>query len=429
MKPHIYCLLLLILVPQLAFSQPPGLSNQIEQYVRPFVETSNFSGVILVSRKGEVLFYKAYGMANQGSKTPNNTETIFQLASVSKPFTAAAILILEQKGLLTTDDLVSKYIPDYPSGDKITLHHLLSHTSGIPDINDLPEYDNASRAPQTPETLVALYKNKPLEFKPGERYQYSNSNYSLLAFIIEKISGKSFSDFLEENIFKPLGMNKTINHIDMSVIVDNMAEGYAPDRNFGLKKARYTDWSSKTGSGSIASTAGDLEKWNEALFGTSILSEKSKSKMFTEYAESGYGWYLDEVYGKKYEFMNGMTSGICTHIGRYPDEKVCVMVLSNISVFVSKQMAINIGGMLFNQLVEVPDLTRSLTAEELKSFTGKYQFAKDFYKPNLAMEVTAKDGKLVCTMGELYPRKDFEFFERSYWAKVNFRRKGVSDDV
>lgn len=430
MKQYTLCILLLTLVfPHTGCSQPPGLTGKIEQYVRPFVETNNFSGVILVSRNNKVLFNKAYGLANREFKVPNHTETVFQLASVSKPFTAAAILILEQKGLLTTDDPVSKYVPDYPSGDKIKLHHLLSHTSGIPDINDLEEYDNASRKQQTPASLVALYKNKPLVFAPGERYQYSNSNYSLLVFIIEKISGISFSEFLRENIFGPLGMHKTINHIDMSLIIANMAEGYAPDGNFGLKKARYLDWSSKNGSGSIASTAGDLHKWSEALFGTAILSEKSKTKMFTEYKESGYGWYLDEVHGQKYEFMNGMTSGICTHMGRYPAEKVSVIVLSNLSVFVSKQIAINLGGMLFDKAVEMPALNRTLTAEELKAFAGKYQFGKDFYKSNLTMEVTAKDGRLLCTMGELFPRNGLDFFERTYWGKVSFKKDGNGEVV
>src|SRR5882757_10950487 len=202
-------LLLVILSQHRTYSQEKELAGKFEQYIRPYVETNNFSGRILVSRKGKILFNKAYGFANLEFKVPNELNTVFHLASISKTFTAAGILILEQKGLVATDDPLSKYIPDYPLGNKITIHHLLSHTSGITDINDLPEYEVASLQQQTPETLVALFKNKPLEFQPGEKYLYNSGNYVLLAFIIEQVSKMKYADFLKENIYKPLGMDQT----------------------------------------------------------------------------------------------------------------------------------------------------------------------------------------------------------------------------
>lgn len=415
--------LLALLSRQDAFSQEKELVGEFEQYVRPYAETNNFSGRILISRKGKILFNRAYGFANLEFGVPNDLNTVFHIASLTKTFTAGAVLILEQKGLLATDDFISKYIPDYPSGNKITVHHLLSHTSGIPEINDLPAYDTASLEQQTPETLVGLFKNKPLEFPPGEKYQYSNSNYALLALIIEKVSKKKYGDFLRENIFEPLGMSRTFVHDNMKRIVNMMAEGYAPDGKFGSQKADYLDWSSKTGSGSVVATADDLAKWNTALFGTAILSDKSKTKVFTKHVESGYGWYIGRQFDKNFIYMNGRAPGFCAHMARYPEEEVFIIVLSNMGVYTPRQIAADLAAILFHQTVEVPALTRKLTDEESTQLTGKYKFGADFYKSNFTLEVTLQDGKLSSNYGELIPgNKSLQFFQRSYWLKVAFTK-------
>ncbi len=418
-----YLMFLMVFVsPQRVFSQDKELAGKLERYIRPYVETNNFSGNILISQKGKILFNKAYGFANLEFGVPNDLNTIFHIASLSKTFTAAAILILEQKGLLATDDFVSKYVPDYPSGNRITIHHLLSHTSGIADVEDGPEYGSAMLNPQTPETLVALFKDKPLQSAPGEKYEYLSSNYYLLALIIEKVSKKKFGDFLKENIFQPLGMKQTFDHGNMALVVRNMAEGYSSDGNFGTQKPPYLDWSSKTGGGAIATTVNDLAIWNTALSGTAILTEKSKSKMFTEYADTGYGWYIGKQFDKNYIFMNGRVPGFCAHMGRYPEEEIFIIVLSNMQVFIPKKIAVDLAGILFNQPVEIPALNRKLSSEESTQIVGKYKFGEDFYKSNFTMEVKLNDGKLSSNYGELIPNKSFEFFQRSYWLKVGFNR-------
>ena len=420
---RIICLVSLLAIPQLqVFGQQKELTARFEQYVRPYVETNNFSGQILISRKGKVLFNKAYGIANREFGVPNDLNTVFHIASLSKTFTAAAVLILEQKGLLTTDDFVSRYVPDFPLGDKITIHHLLSHTSGITDVNDLPEYDHASLQHQTPETLVALFKNKPLEFQPVEKYQYTSSNYALLALIIERVSKKNFNDFLHENIFGPLAMSRTLEHNNMMRIVNKMADGYECDGSFGSQRVPYLDWSSKAGGGAVASTADDLAKWNAALFGTSILSDKSKNKMFTLYAEAGYGWYLGQQFGKNYVYMNGRAPGFCAHMGRYPEEETFVIVLSNMQVYTPRQIAKDLAGILFNQTIATPALNRKLTAEESTLAVGKYKFGDDFYSSNLLLEVTYQNGNLVTNYGEFVPDQSFRFFQRTYWLPVVFNK-------
>lgn len=420
---RIICLVSLLAIPQLqVFGQQKELTARFEQYIRPYVETNNFSGQILISRKGKILFNKAYGFANREFGIPNDLNTVFHIASLSKTFTAAAVLILEQRGLLTTDDFVSRYVPDFPLGDKITIHHLLSHTSGITDVNDLPEYDHASLQHQTPETLVRLFKNKPLEFQPGEKYQYTSSNYALLALIIERVSKKNFNDFLHENIFAPLAMSGTFEHNNMMRIVNKMADGYVCDGSFGSQRAPYLDWSSKAGGGAVASTAADLAKWNAALSGTSILSDKSKNKMFTLYAEAGYGWYLGKQFGKNYVYMNGRAPGFCAHMGRYPEEETFVIVLSNMQVYTPRQIAKDLAGILFNQTIATPALNRKLTADELTLAVGKYKFGDDFYSSNLLLDVTYQNGNLVTNYGEFVPDQSFRFFQRTYWLPVVFNK-------
>ena len=205
-----------------------------------------------------------------------------------------------------------------------------------------------------------------------------------------------------------------------------MAEGYDIDGNFGLQKSPYLDWSSKSGGGSLASTANDLEKWNKALFGTAILSDKSKTKMFTQYVEAGYGWYLGKQFDKNYIYMNGRSPGFCTHIGRYPEEQICVIVLSNINVFISKKIAIDLAGILFNQPVEAPAINSSkMNDEELRPLIGKYKFGKDFYIPGFILELTSREGNLLSNYGGLIPTKPLEFIQRKYWLKVEFNKDAV----
>ncbi|MGH9768635.1 MAG: serine hydrolase domain-containing protein, partial [Blastocatellia bacterium] len=281
MKRAIYALLfslLILAIPgsgqtssQTRTAKPTDLEAKVDAYVRPYVEIKGFSGAILIASKGQVLLRKGYGMANYELDAPNTPLTKFHLASVSKSFTAAAIMILEERGLLGVSDPLSKYIPDYPEGDKITIHHLLTHTSGIPNVNNFPDYNDKSKFPQTLASVIEMFKSKPFTMKPGERYSYSNSNYNVLAFIIEKVSGKSYGDFLKENIFDPLGMKDTGHDGKAGALIKGRASGYAPVGPSDLENASWIDWTIKTGNGSLYSTVEDLYKWDRALYTEKIL--------------------------------------------------------------------------------------------------------------------------------------------------------------
>jgi len=197
-------------------------------------------------------------MANYELAVPNRSDTRFHIASISKSFTAAAILMLQERGQLHMQDTLAKFIPDYPQGDKITLHHLLTHTSGIPNVNNLPTYSEKSLLCLNLTQIIPLFEDKPLEFQPGARFRYSNSNYNLLAFIIEKASGKDYGKFLEENIFRPLGMNATGNDDGSNALIPNRASGYVPVGMQDVENTPFLNWSIKTGNGSLYSTVEDL---------------------------------------------------------------------------------------------------------------------------------------------------------------------------
>src|ERR1044072_1491359 len=283
------------------------IAAKVDAYVKPYLDLKVFNGVVFIARQGKILLNKGYGMANYELDVANTPKTRFHLASVSKTFTAAAIMLLEERGLLSTSDPLTKYIPDYPNGDKITIHQLLVHTSGIPNVNNFSEYNDGSRFTQTPASLIDKFKNRPLDFQPGARYAYSNSNYNVLAFIIEKVSGKHYGDFLKEQIFDPLGKKDTAHDGQANLLIKNAASGYTPAGFDGFEKTPYLDWTIKTGNGSLYSTAEDLYKWDRALYTEKLLKKSTLDKIFTQHVDDavGYGWFIGQRLNRKCIRMSG----------------------------------------------------------------------------------------------------------------------------
>ncbi|MFI5205791.1 MAG: serine hydrolase domain-containing protein, partial [Candidatus Paceibacterales bacterium] len=307
-----------------------SLSKKIDEYITPYVKTKNFSGAVLVSDHNRVIYKKAFGNLDEELNIPNRIDTKFNIASVSKLFTATGILLLQQKGLLSTRDHVSKFYPSLPYADKITIHQLLTHTSGVPNINNLPGYDSLSVFPQTPESLIQFIKDKPLDFEPGKKYSYSNTNYNLLALIIEKVSGLSYGAFMEKMIFNPLGLKSTGHHNKATDIIPGIAKGYMSDGNFGLEKAPYLDWTAKTGNGSLYTTIEDLYRFRKALDTNILLTDSSRGQLFTNHFENvGYGTFLSPHLNKKRQYINGRSPGVSSYLAEYPDDHLIIIVLSN----------------------------------------------------------------------------------------------------
>jgi CubicO group peptidase (beta-lactamase class C family) len=228
----------------------------------------------MVARDDEPLLRQGYGMANREHDVPNTPETKFRIGSVTKQFTAAAALILQEQGKLDVRATIQTYLGDCPEAwGGITVHHLLTHTSGIPDYARLPDRERRIREPTTPDALIALFRDRPLEFKPGERFAYSNSGYALLGRLIERISGKTYAEFLVEQIFTPLGM-KDSGYDDARPVLKARAAGYAR-RQGGLENAPYLDMTNPFAAGGLYSTVDDLLKWDRALAANQLLSKKS----------------------------------------------------------------------------------------------------------------------------------------------------------
>lgn len=429
MKKEITLLLLLLSVPFLVMAQ--SIEKQMDTYLQPYTTTNNFSGVILVKQKDKTVYEKAVGFASIEHQIPNQQNTVFQIASVSKPFTAVAILWLAEHGKLKVEDPLAKFIPDYPNGDKITIHHLLTHTSGIPNINNFPAYDTISRFLQTPETLIPVFKNLPLNFEPGARYEYSNSNYNLLAFIVEQASGKSFGDFLKDTFFDPLGMQDTRHRADVKQIVPRLATGYEAQGTSDLRQAVYTDWSAKIGNGSLYSTVDDLSKWDRALYSDKILTKASRDKMFTDYSTGmGYGWFLRDMFDKKRMYINGRSPGYSAYILRFPEEEVCIIVLGNNYVPLATQIGNDLAAILFKQPYTASTLGKTkLSKTEAQQLAGKYQFGADFFRPNDVLAFREENGELLSNWGAAIPMGDHKFILRDYWVECTFEKDAAGKPV
>ena len=238
----------------------PELISGIDVWLSQQGNDGKFSGAVLVARQGDVLLSQGYGLADREQNLPNMAQTRFRLGSITKQFTAMAILILKARGKLDVKDPICNYITDCPSTwEGITIDHLLTHTSGIPDLISLPDYRSTLATPSPPKQTIARFKDLPLDFQPGEKWSYSNSGYIVLGYIIERTSGQSYEDFLQQSIFTPLNLSNTgYDHNSSSLAV-----GY-PDRHSTLP-AEFIDMSIPYAAGALYSTVEDLYRWEQAL--------------------------------------------------------------------------------------------------------------------------------------------------------------------
>jgi CubicO group peptidase (beta-lactamase class C family) len=408
---------------------PDGqIANRLEAYLKPFVETGNLTGTVLVARKGRVLFRHSYGMANYELQVPNSPETRFHLASVSKAFTAAAILQLQEQGRLSVADPVSRFVPDFPNGDRITLDNLLTHTSGIPDINDVSDYDTFARSPHTIAQLVAKFANLPLTLQPGSGYQYSNSNYNLLALVVEKVSGESYGGYLRKHIFDPLGMQDFGHDGDASQLIPLAASGYKPAGITDCEKARYLDWSNKTGNGSLYSTVDDLFRFDRALKTDAVLKASARQKYFVEGPGNRYGWFIGKRLGHRVMSGKGRSPGFVAEVDRFPDDDVTIILLSNSYSTVSQDpIAEALAAIVFGQQPAPPAVhAAAIPQSTLASYAGTYQYGPEYFAPNAKFTLTAEPGYLLLELGDLrtpvIPLLGNDFLERTFFGHVVMSR-------
>jgi len=290
----------------------------------------------LVAYKGEIIYKKAFGLANIENSVPMNADMIFRIGSITKQFTAIAILRLMEQGKLNLQDELTKYIPDYPvNGKKITIEHLLTHTSGIKSYTGMEEFNAAVQGKDMKvEELIAFFKNQPMDFDPGTNWRYNNSGYVLLGAILEKITGKPYGEYIEETIFKPLGMKNSL-YGSNSKIIPNRASGYDPDKT-GIRNASYLSMTLPYAAGSLMSSVEDLYKWNRALRSNQLVKKETLEKAFTGYKlqsgrniHYGYGWSVGDIGNHRVIEHSGGIPGYLSDALYAPEDDIFIAVLSN----------------------------------------------------------------------------------------------------
>jgi CubicO group peptidase (beta-lactamase class C family) len=387
-------------------------TEHMQQVVEPYVDAQMFMGSVLVAQKGRVLFSKGYGWADLEWSIPNSSTTRFQIASVTKQFTAASILLLEERGKLKTDDPVKKYLPDVPAAwDKITIYNLLTMTSGLSD--HAIEYD-----PTPPDRLI--YADKPLGFQPGEKWDYENTNYLVLGYLLEKVSGQTYADFLRENIFKPLGMNDS--GVDSNVaIVPHRASGYWPGAD-GVENAERTNISGALSAGGIYSTTDDMLRWIEGLFGGKLLRLESLRKMTTPFKHDyACGLYVHRVNDRLVIDYDGNNIGFNAEMAYYPDDGLAVIVLANLNGYVTGRIKTALAAAVHGETVAFspPPKEIALPKETLAKYVGTYEFPD-------GRVVFALDGShLIANFGATFPlfaESETKFFSKGWDLQFEFSK-------
>ncbi|MEP6513789.1 MAG: serine hydrolase [Parafilimonas sp.] len=398
---------ILLLLP-VALSAQKNYSQLLEQYMQAQVNVKSFSGSVLVMKHDKVLLEKGYGMADLEWNVLNTPETKFRIGSITKQFTAACILQLIEQGKLSLEDKLSKFISGYPKSDSVTIRMLLNHTSGIANYTDFPEFEKVGRLSLSEDSMISFFKNKPYNFSPGTNWAYSNSGYLLLGYILEKLSGQSYNDYLRQHIFDKLGMmNSGVDKLDS--VLSMRARGYQRINKKSVN-AEFISMEWPFSAGVLYSTVEDLYKWDRALYGTSILTESSKQKMFTPVMRNyGFGMVIDTFENHLRTWHNGGIPGFLTNISRYVNNDVCIIVLSN-NESNSDGVSNALAKIVFDLPVELPHehTEVKIDAAILDRYTGKY-------KAFLTIEVIKKDGKLYRRREgtpdiELKPESETKFF-------------------
>jgi CubicO group peptidase (beta-lactamase class C family) len=320
--------LLLIPAAPMAASRPTTAAS-VDRYLADLAREGRFSGVVTVRRRGRTLFQKGYGWAVAGWSVPNGPHTRFEIASLTKQFTGAAILQLAEAGKLNLRDRVSKYyVKAPPAWADITLEELVNHTSGLPN-NRVEDFSKGLAVAYTPDELIATFRDRPLAAPPGTRWAYTNTEYYLLAYVIEKVSGESYGDYLATHVFPAAGMTES-GFASTLAVIPQAAEGYARDGG-RLRHRDYFDRSLELGAGGVYSTAEDLARWNAALDAGKVVNRASLAAMFTpsKPGDYGYGWFITST-PRLREFHEGSDPGFAAFEARYPDDGLLIVVLSNL---------------------------------------------------------------------------------------------------
>lgn len=326
-------------------------ADQVDDYIRSEMRAHNIPGVSLrVLRQTQTVKSATYGLANVELNVPVQPDSLFEIGSLTKQFTATAILLLAQDGKLSVDDQVRQHLPEAPNAwAGITLRHLLTHTSGLKSYTGLDGFELRRHLSHT--DFIKAIAAQPVEFKPGEGWKYCNTGYNLLGFVIERVSGRSYWDFLSDRILRPLGMNSTSNRLPTLVLTNRVA-GYEQTNHVLIN--RDPDLTDVFSAGALVSTAPDLARWCRALDGEELLTPATKRLMWTPVrlndgreTKYGFGWFIDRFEGHLNTGHGGSTSGFSASIQRFPEDELTVILLTNTDEQVAPKLARQVAALYF----------------------------------------------------------------------------------
>lgn len=360
-----------------ASAPQPDLNSKVDEYMNAFVKVKGVGGSVLIARGDKVLFQKGYGYANSETKTLNDPALRYRIGSLTKQFTAAAILLLQEKGKLSVQENACKYIDNCPDAWKpITIHQLLTHTSGLFNITTLPDWPSKKKEDLSTVQVLDLVRQMPLRFTPGSDFEYSNTGYIILGLIIEKTSGKPYAEFMKSSIFSQLGLSDT-GYDDGRQTGKNFASGYSK-RGSDVVAADVINMKAPFSAGALYSTVGDLYRWSEALNSTKLLSQKSLEAMFKpEKRNYAYGWGVGPVNGRPTQSHTGGIDGFSSYIIRVPADNAVVIVLLNNTAGMANVVGNDLLAIVYGDRYDIPKDRKEmiLDAKLLDQYVGKYDVA------------------------------------------------------
>lgn len=373
-------LLILFLFYSCTFVQGQTIQQDLDRLLSSHYPEDGPGATAIVTKGGETIYRNAFGKANLELDVDMRPDHVFEIGSITKQFTAVSILMLVEQGKLSLTDEITKFLPDYPThGHTITLHHLMNHTSGIKSYTSIPSFMQNARKDMTPKELIDTFKDEPIDFAPGEAYEYNNSAYIILGYIIEDITGSTYEDYVEEKLFKPAGMtNSRYGH--KREIIKNRATGYQP-ADGGFEIAEYLSMTLPYAAGSLMSNVDDLSKWQIAMNKNMFITEASKQLAWDDYTLNdgsnigyGYGWGPGKINGTKSVEHGGGIFGYET-MGIYvPEEDVYVAVLTNSNGSNSTDNAIKVAAISLGKPYPEVSKSVSLSSTQLEKWTGAYEY-------------------------------------------------------
>ena len=420
----------ILLLSTTARADEAQTASAIDAYIRPYVESNNFSGNVFLRKSGVTFFEKSYGLADRERRTPNATGTQFHIASVSMQFTAIALLRLVDDEKITLDSNVGEFLPKTPGADKITVRDLLLERSGLADVNELSDYDKLLQRHQTPSTLVAMITAAPLLFEPGSKFLHEeHSAYNLLALILERKTGFAFAEAMKKLVFEPMHLDNSFVDDDSTIASKNLARGYQTLGVSDLQPAKAFHWSAKTGNASVCTTVADEARLVEGLFRKPALSASSVAAISDAPDGIGYGWFHrpSKRFNETAYYMNGRAPGFASFVLYLPKEELTVIALSNIYSSATTDIGYDVAAIALGLSHGIFQPTKAPSPDELKACVGSFQFGGDFYQKNAKVELSVIENGLSLhwpsgDASPLIPTSHDHFIDRAYWEPVSIER-------